>query len=196
MKHLSKNAFEVFLTLIIVAGAAPASAWESFARVPGFLVPTEEAIPSGYREFNHLIKKDLYAFQYDRWVALDRNNLKPVTLGNGLVGIQGAAENGQLRDAQLLFSEELETAKFNYDIAKKYFEGDKLSQKMKEFTVNGSNGVIFVTSNINQTERVTYELLFKDENRLLQITNVFEKKDPEFSSDSLIDMLQKFKRPK
>ena len=196
MKHLSKSAFEVFLTLMIVAGAAPASAGESFAPVPGFLVPTEEAIPSDYRAFIRIIKKDLYAFQYDRWVALDRNNLKPVIVGNGVVGIQGVAENGQLRDAQLLFSEQLETANFNYDTMKKFFEGDRLSKKVKEFTVNGSNGVIFVTSSAPETGRVTYELLFKDENRLLKITNVFEKKDPEFSSDSLIDMLQKFKRVK
>ena len=117
-------------------------------------------------------------------------------MGNGVVGIQGTAENGQLRDAQLLFSEHLETANNNYDTTKKYFEGDRLSKKVKEFTVNGSNGVIFETSNAYVPEKVTYELLFKDENRLLQITNVFEKKNLEFSSDSLIDMLQKFKRIK
>ena len=147
MKHLNNNALEVFLALMIVAGAAPATAQESFAPGPGLLIPTEEAIPSGYRAFIRVIKKDLYGFQYDRWVALDRNNLKPVVVGNGVVGIQGTAENGQLRDAQLLFSEHLETANNNYDTTKKYFEGDRLSKKVKEFTVNGSNGVIFETSN-------------------------------------------------
>ncbi len=196
MKHLNKKALEVLLTLMIVAGAVPANAQESPAPGPGLLIPPEEAIPSGYSPFIHVIKKDRYAFQYDRWVALDRNNLKPVNLGNGVVGIQGTAENGRLRDAQLLVWEEQETANCNYDTIKKYLEGDKLSQKVKEFTVNGSSGVIFQTSNIYVPEQVTYQLLFKDGNRMLQITNRFEKKDPEFSSDSLIEMLKKFKRPK
>jgi len=93
-----------------------------------------------------------------------------------------------------LTNEHQEDENVSYDRVKHSVEASNYSTKIKEFTLNGCDGAIFETAGFpGQKDNVTYQLLYKDGNRLLQITRAFEKRDPTFSNDSLIEMLQKFK---
>ena len=192
----SKIAALLLVLILMGCGVGQSLAQQIPAYMSGFLVPTPETFPPTYKVFNQGYREGSYGFQYDRWVPFVPNKENTVDLGNGVHGWKGNVENQKTRDSQLLGGEYVGTPRNNYESSKQFYETDKRSQKVKEFTFDGHPGVIFKTSNFSQKERETYNLLMKDDDKLFNITLVFETKQPDFSTDTLIKMLGTFKRVK
>ena len=192
----SKMAAVSIAPLIMGFCAGQSFAQQIPAYMSGFLVPTPETFPPTYKVFNQGYREGSYGFQYDRWVPFVPTRENAVDLGNGVHGWKGNVENQKIRDSQLLGGEYVGTPTNNYESIKQFYETDKRSQKVKEFTFDGHPGVIFKTSNFSQKERETYNLLMKDDDKLFNITLVFETKQPDFSTDAFIKMLGTFNRVK
>jgi hypothetical protein len=143
----------------------------------GFLFPGKEALPAGYTVFSNTLNSAGYGVQFDKWVKAPLNG-KPYFK----------------RIAQIIISEHNETPKINYDSIVGFHGRQSESEKIKDFTFEGSDGVLFKNIYRNQPHREGYELFWRDGNRILQISVSLEEKDPGFSGDDLIRMLGKFKR--
>jgi hypothetical protein len=186
---------KALLILLLVACQNGAWGGNLFKTPDGFLAPTADAIPPGFTLFLHASKPDMYACQFDRWVPQRPSLNKTVNLGNGVSATTGVIDpSGRARDAQLLISEWVESPKNTFDDRTKNMDNCMMSLKIRDFIFEGSPGVIYKTSNRYLPERETFDLLWKDNDRVLLITNVFEQKEPEYSSDALIAMLGKFRR--